>query len=83
MTGKHYQWHKAWRREASGDLLHDSGLRVLVQPVDDGAVDLVTADDTLEAWQAFEAARGVPAHDMLARLRRLIREASEWHRRNP
>ncbi|MFN3415897.1 MAG: hypothetical protein ACK4ZD_06230 [Caldimonas sp.] len=82
MTGKHYQWHKAWRREPSGHLLHDSGLRVLVTRGPD-YTDLRASPDTLEAWQAFEAARGVPMHDMLARLKRLIKEAQEWHARNP
>lgn len=82
MTGKHYQWHKAWRREPSGHLLHDSGLRVLVKP-GDGYTDLQAAPDTLEAWQAFESARGVPFHDMLSRLKRLIKEAQQWHTRNP
>lgn len=83
MTGKHYQWHKAWRREASGDLLHDSGLRVLVQPADDDAVDLVTDDASLVIFQARETSRGVPIHDLAARLQRLLREAAEWHQRNP
>lgn len=82
MTGKHYQWHMAWRREPSGHLLHDSGLRVLVTR-GPGYTDLQASPDTLEAWQAFEAARGVPLHDMLARLQRLIREAEQWHMLNP
>jgi hypothetical protein len=81
MSGKHYQWHKAWRREPSGHLLHDSGLLVLVIP-GDGYTDLQVSDDTLEAFQAFEAARGVPQHDIQARLKRLIKEAQQWHIQN-
>lgn len=82
MTGKHYQWHKAWHREASGHLLHDSGLRILVER-DNGYTDLLADKETLEAFQAFEAARGVPRHDIEARLIRLIKEAQQWHARNP
>ena len=82
MTGKHYNWHKAWRRESSGDLLHDSGLRVLVKP-GNGYVDLMASPETLEAYQAFESARGVPLHDMLARLKRLLKEAEAWLQHNP
>ena len=37
-----------------------------------------SCDDTLEAWGAFELARGVPLHDQLARLQRLLKEASQW-----
>lgn len=82
MTGKHRNWHKAWRR-SGGQLLHDSGLRLDVTEADDGATDIVTDDASLQAWQAFEAARGVPLHDLQARLGRLLREAAEWHTRNP
>lgn len=82
MTGKHHNWHKAWRRESSGHLLHDSGLRVLVKP-GHGFTDLKASPETLEAYQAFEAARGVPLHDMLARLKRLLKEAEAWHQHNP
>lgn len=85
MTGKHYAWHKAWRREASGHLLHSSGLRVLVEPAPDdpGATDLVTDDASLAIWQASETSRGVPVHDLTARLQRLLKEATRWHQQNP
>lgn len=82
MGGKHQHWRRAWRREASGNLLHDSGLRVLVER-GDGYTDLNASPESLEAYQAFEAARGVPLHDMLTRLQRLLKEAAEWHKRNP
>ena len=82
MTGKHRNWHKAWSREASGHLVHSSGLRVLVSH-DEGGTDLVTDDASMEAWQAFEQARGVPLHDLVARVQRLLKEATEWHTKNP
>ena len=82
MGGKHKNWNKAWRREASGHLLHDSGLRVLVSR-GDSYTDLKSSPDTLEAYQAFEAARGVPLHDMLSRLQRLLKEAEAWIKHNP
>ena len=60
--------------------MHDSGL-VVEQDEDLGG--WITCNDTTEAWSAFELARGVPMHDQHARLRRLLREAAEWHARNP
>lgn len=83
MTGKHHNWHKAWRREGAGLLVHESGLRALLEEMDDGSLDVVTDDASTEAWSAFELARGVPLHDLQARLSRLLREAAEWHVRNP
>lgn len=82
MTGKHYNWHKSWRRNDAGNLLHDSGLIVIVKP-GDGYTDLTVDRATLEAFQVFEAARGVPFHDVAARLKRLIKEAERWHGKNP
>ncbi len=73
MTSKHYNWHKAWRRD--GDrLLHDSGLAVEY----DDALGWCTTDDTTEAWSAFELASGVPLHQHSARLQRLLKEAAQW-----
>lgn len=83
MTSKHYGWHKSWRREAPDVLVHDSGLRVHVQEAEDGALDVETEDASLQAYQQAEMARGVPLHDLQARLQRLLREAAEWHDRNP
>ena len=54
MTGKHYNWHVAWRRDG-GRLVHDSGLAVEY----DDELGWVTCDDTCEGWSAFETARGV------------------------
>lgn len=82
MTGKHYNWHKAWGREPSGHLLHASGLRILVERAEDHT-DLRTDDTTLADYQRSELMRGVPLHDLLARLRRLLKEAQRWHRANP
>lgn len=83
MTGKHYAWHKAWQRTEAGHLLHSSGLLVRVQPAEGGALDLVTDDDSLLAYQRSETARGVPLHDLQARLLRLLKEAARWHQINP
>lgn len=82
MTGKHRNWHQAWRRDGAG-LLHDSGLRLTITPADDGALELETDDASLATWMAHEQARGVPVHDLQARLQRLLREAAEWQQRNP
>ena len=82
MTGKHNNWHKAWRREPSGNLCHASGLRVLVTR-GDGYTDLVADDATLSEYQRSELMRGVPLHDLLERLQRLLREATRWHEANP
>lgn len=73
MTGKHHNWHKAWHRQGAR-LVHDSGLAVEY----DGVLGWTTTDDTMEAWSAFELARGVPLHDQQARLNRLLKEAGQW-----
>ncbi|ADU99466.1 hypothetical protein [Alicycliphilus denitrificans] len=78
MTGKHHNWHKAWRRDGP-KLIHDSGLAVEYN----NDMGWSSTDDTTEAWSAFELARGVPLHDLQARLGRLLREAAEWDQRNP
>lgn len=83
MTGKRRNWHKAWRREGAGLLVHESGLRVRLEELEDGSLDAVTDDASTEAWAAFEQARGVPLHDLQARLLRLVKEAAQWHDRNP
>ncbi len=81
MTGKHRNWHKAWRRE--GDrLVHISGA-VFVIKRGDGYTDINAAPETLGEFQSYELARGVPAHDLAQRLIRLAREAGEWLERNP
>lgn len=73
MTGKYYAWHKAWRRQGA-KLVHDSGLAV----EHDAALGWRASRETLAAWSAFELARGVPLHDQLLRLQRLVKEASQW-----
>lgn len=78
MSGKHKDWHKAWRRDGVR-LVHDSGLAVEC----DELLGWSTTEDTTEAWSAWEMARGVPLHDLQARMQRLIKEAIEWHQRNP
>lgn len=78
MTGKHHNWHKAWRKDGAR-LVHDSGLAVEY----DEELGWCSTDDTSEAWSAFELARGVPLHDLQARMQRLLREASEWRADGP
>ncbi|WOI43799.1 hypothetical protein [Acidovorax sp. BLS4] len=82
MTGKHHAWFKSWSRDPDGHLLHSSGLRVLVLQ-EDGYTDLETDDASMAIFQAREASRGVPVHDLAARVQRLLGEAAEWHQRNP
>lgn len=74
MTNKHFGWHKAWQRTESGRLWHESGLQLEFDEV----LGWHTCDETLDAFQAFEQARGVPLHDIQSRLMRLVREACEW-----
>lgn len=81
MTSKNFNWHKNWHREGAR-LIHISGLAFEVTK-GDGYTDIIATGDTLEAWQAFELARGVPLHDLAERAKRLNREAAEWHSRNP
>lgn len=82
MTSKHFSWHKSWSREASGHLLHTSGLRVLVLP-GDGFTDLETDDASMAIFQASETSRGVPAFQLVERVQRLLKEAQTWHLHNP
>lgn len=83
MSGKHRHWHNAWRREAPGTLAHITGLRVLVAEAEDGTMDIEADPLSLQDSQHAEMARGVPLHDLQARLQRLLMEAAEWHQRNP
>lgn len=82
MTGKHYQWHKAWTRDAQGHLVHTSGLRLLVTH-GPGFTDLETDDASLAILQARETSRGVPAHQLAERVQRLVKEAQIFQERNP
>ena len=82
MTGKNYQWHRAWRRDAEGRLQHDSGVRVLAARAD-GFTDFQIDPASLREFQAAQQARGIPMPDTLARLKRLLKEAQQWHARNP
>lgn len=81
MGNKNKNWHKAWRRV--GDrLVHISGAQfVLIEG--DGFTDINAAPETLDEFQRYELARGVPVHDLAARLIRLAREANDWHKANP
>lgn len=74
MSGKHKHWHREWSRL---NLQHTSGAEFTTS----GGVQHIPA--TLETFAATEAARGVPAHDMAARLARLEREGAMWIERNP
>ena len=81
MTGKHFNWHKAWRRNDQR-LVHVSGAEFIIER-GDGFTDYNAAPETLEEFQSYELARGVPAHDLAKRLIRLAREAAEWNEKNP
>lgn len=81
MTGKHYNWHKAWRRD--GDRLHHISGAVFIITRGDGFTDINAAPETLDEFQRYELARGVPVHDLASRLMRLGREAGEFYERNP
>lgn len=82
MTGKHRNWHRAWSRLPNGRLRHISGAEfVVIQG--DGYKDINAAPETLDEYQRYELARGVPVHDLAQRLMRLAREAGAWLERNP
>lgn len=82
MGGKHKNWHRAWSRLPNGRLRHISGAEFVVLP-GQGFTDIKAAPETLDEYQTFELARGVPVHDLAQRLIRLAREAGEWLERNP
>ena len=82
MPGKHKNWHRAWSRLPDGRLRHISGAEFMLVR-GDGFTDVRAAPETLDEYQSFELARGVPLHDLVQRLQRLAREANEWHARNP
>lgn len=75
--GKHHNWHRAWTRLPNGRLRHISGAEFVIQR-GDGFTDINAAPETLDEFQTFELARGVPVHDLAQRLIRLAREAAEW-----
>ena len=69
-----YNWHKAWQKLPNGRLWHESGLQVEYND----NLGWVSCNDTIDAFQQFEMARGVPLHDIQNRLTRLLKEASLW-----
>ncbi len=81
MTGKHLNWHRAWSRLPNGRLRHISGAEFILER-GEGYTDIRAAPETLDEFQAYELARGVPAHDLARRLIRLGREAGDWEARN-
>lgn len=81
MGGKHKGWHREWRRDGA-HLVHSTGLRVEVIR-GEGYVDIVTDDASMAVFQAREKSRGVPVHDLAARVQRLTKEAAEWLQQNP
>ena len=73
MSSKNCGWQAQWQRLPNGGIKHSSGLVVEY----DDVLGWSTVDESLEAFQAAELERGVPLHDITARLQRLCREASE------
>lgn len=76
LSGKHKHWHREWSRLPTGNLQHSSGAEFTTS----GGVRHIAA--TFDKFAASEAARGVPAHDLAARLSRLEREGAQWVERN-
>lgn len=74
MTGKNRNWHRAWTRLPDGRLRHESGIEFEF----DEELGWSTVDASLVAFHDAETARGVPVHDLAARLIRLAREAAAW-----
>lgn len=77
MGGKHKSWHRAWCQLPNGRLRHISGAEFVVS-IGAGFTDIKVAPETLENFQTFELERGVPLHDLAARLIRLAREGREF-----
>lgn len=76
MTGKHYLWHSFWERLPDGLMRHTCGAVFSVRRLPDGSIEAIAAPETLDEFQRAELARGVPLHDLAARLQRLAREAA-------
>lgn len=81
MTTKPPDWRQAWQRLPNGRIRHFSGLEFTVTR---GAAytDINAADDTLQVYQVFEAARGVPPGVMIEKILKLNKEAARWHQDN-
>lgn len=77
MTSKNFGWHKSWKTLPNGRRRHLSGLEFEY----DDVLGWSTCDETLEEFQTYERARGVPLHDLQSRLLRLARECGEWRER--
>lgn len=82
MTGKHFNWHKAWARDAQGHLVHTSGLRYMLTH-GYGFSDLVTADASVAIFQASRTPRGVPVHQFVEGVQSLAKEAQRFQERDP
>lgn len=81
MTGRHRNWHRAWRRDGQS-LVHASGLVMQPLPAPDAeGCRYAPALDSLRAWEAHERARGVRADQLDGRLSRLLAEAEMWEGR--
>ena len=74
MTSKSFGWHKSWQALQNGRRRHLSGLEF----EHDEDLGWSTCEDTMDEFQAYEVARGVPLHDIQNRLMRLARECAEW-----
>ena len=81
MTSKNHKWQTAWSRLPNGDLQHASGLIINIER-GAGYIDLQVQQLSLVIFQASEGARGVPLHDQVSRLQRLVKEAQQWHQSN-
>ena len=82
MSGKPHQWHEGWCRATPDVLAHISGLRVNITR-GEGFTDLVIDKSTLNEYQAYELAHGVPMHELVERLKGVLVEAIKWHQNNP
>jgi hypothetical protein len=78
MMNKDSDWRKSWSRDDDGNLVHASGLRVLVR-AGDGFTDLEADDASLVIFQAREASKGVATHLLVEKIKKLMKEAELWH----
>lgn len=65
-------WHKLWLTLPNGSRLHQSGLELENQ---NGV--WICKPESIDAFEQYETARGVPQHDLRNRLFRLTKECME------